>query len=89
MSSLALGPVRDVPLSRINPVALLTAMAVVTVVLVTSLDIVTPAVLVAAELCLLPAAGLAAPGALLRRTWPLLVGAGSVGIVNVLSLIHI
>jgi energy-coupling factor transport system permease protein len=84
VSSLALGPVRDVPLSRINPVALLTAMAVVTVVLVTSLDIATPAVVVAAELCLLPAAGLTAPGVLLRRTWPLLVGAGSVGIVNVL-----
>jgi energy-coupling factor transport system permease protein len=84
VTSLALGPVRDVPLSRVNPVALLTAMAVVTAVLVTSLDIVTPAVVVAGELCLLPAAGLTAPGVLLRRTWPLLVGAGSVGIVNVL-----
>jgi energy-coupling factor transport system permease protein len=84
VSSLALGPVPDVPLSRINPVALLTAMAVVTVVLVTSLDVVTPAVVVAAELCLLPAAGLSAPGVLLRRTWPLLIGAGGVAVVNVL-----
>jgi energy-coupling factor transport system permease protein len=84
VSSLALGPAADVPLSRINPVAQLTALAVVTVVLVTSLDVVTPAVVVAAELCLLPAAGLAAPGALLCRTWPLLIGAGSVGLVNVL-----
>jgi len=84
VSSLALGPTRDVPLSRINPVALLTAMAAVTVVLVTSLDVVTPAVVVAAELCLLPAAGLSAPGVLLRRTWPLLIGAGGVAVVNVL-----
>jgi energy-coupling factor transport system permease protein len=82
--SLALGPAPDVRLSRINPVAQLTAIAVVTVVLITSLDVVTPAVLVAAELCLLPAAGLTRPGALLRRTWPLLVGAGAVGVVNVL-----
>jgi energy-coupling factor transport system permease protein len=82
--SLALGPVQDVPLARVNPVAQLTAMAVVTVVLVTSLDVVTPAVVVAAELCLLPAAGLTRPGALLRRTWPLLIGAGSVAVVNVL-----
>jgi energy-coupling factor transport system permease protein len=84
VTSLALGPAPDVPLSRVNPVALLTAMAVVTVVLVTSLDLVTPAVVVAAELCLLPAAGLTGPGVLLRRTWPLLIGAGGVAVVNVL-----
>jgi energy-coupling factor transport system permease protein len=84
VSSLALGPAREVPLSRINPVAQLTALAVVTVVLVTSLDLVTPTVVVAAELCLLPAAGLTAPGVLLRRTWPLLIGAGSVAVINVL-----
>ncbi|MGY1708973.1 energy-coupling factor transporter transmembrane component T family protein [Geodermatophilus sp. SYSU D00758] len=83
-ASFALGPVADVPLSRINPVAQLTALAVVTVVLLSSLDVVTPAVVVAAELCLLPAAGLSRPVDLLRRTWPVLVGAGSVGLVNVL-----
>ena len=83
-ASLALGPVADVRLARINPVAQLTAMAVVTLVLLTSLDVVTPAVVVAAELCLLPAAGLSRPRDLLRRTWPLLIGAGSVGVVNVL-----
>lgn len=81
---LALGPVADVPLSRINPVAQLAAMGMVTLVLLTSLDVVTPTVVVAAELCLLPAAGLTRPRDLLRRTWPLLIGAGSVGIVNVL-----
>ena len=83
-ASLTLGPVRGTPLSRINPVALLAAMIVVTLVLITSLDVVTPAVVVAAELCLLPAAGLTDLRDLWRRTWPLLVGAGSVGVVNVL-----
>lgn len=71
------------PLARINPVAQLTALAVVTVVLLVSADPVTPAVVVAAELALLPAAGLRSPAALLRRTWPLLAGAASVGVVNV------
>jgi energy-coupling factor transport system permease protein len=84
MTSLALGPTADTPLGRINPVAQLTAVAVVTLVLLISLDVVTPAVVVAAELCLLPAAGLTAPRDLARRTWPLLLGAGSVGVVNVL-----
>ena len=83
-ASLVLGPVPGTPLSRFNPVAQLTAMILVTLVLVTSLDLVTPAVVVAAELCLLPAAGLTDPRDLWRRTWPLLVGAGSVGVVNVL-----
>jgi energy-coupling factor transport system permease protein len=84
VTSPALGPAPDVPLSRVNPVAALTALAVVTVVLITSLDVVTPTVVVAAELCLLPAAGLGQPGVLLRRTWPLLLGAGAVAVVNVL-----
>jgi energy-coupling factor transport system permease protein len=83
VTSLALGPVPGCPLGRINPVAQLSAMAVVTLVLLTSLDVVTPAVVVAAELSLLPAAGLGDPRDLWRRTWPLLLGAGSVGVVNV------
>jgi energy-coupling factor transport system permease protein len=82
-ASLALGPATDVPLARINPVAQLTALTVVTLVLLTSLDVVTPAVVVAAELALLPAAGLRSPAALWWRTWPLLAGALSVGVVNV------
>ena len=50
-----------------------------------ALDVVTPAVVVAAELCLLPAAGLTPPARdLWRRTWPLLLGAAQVGVVNVL-----
>ena len=72
-----------VPLSRINPVAQLVAIAVVSGVLLAGIDPVTPAVVVAAELCLLPAAGLRRPGDLLRRTWPLLAGAASIGVVNV------
>ncbi|SSC23748.1 ABC/ECF transporter, transmembrane component, partial [Klenkia terrae] len=83
-ASLALGPAPDVPLSRVNPVAQLTAIAVVTVVLLTSLDVVTPSVVVLAELCLLPAAGLTNPRTLWLRTWPLLIGAGTVGLVNLL-----
>jgi energy-coupling factor transport system permease protein len=84
MTSLALGPTPDVPLSRINPVAQLTAIAVVTLVLITSLDVVTPAVMVAVELCLFPAAGLTSPRTVWLRTWPMLFGAASVGLVNVL-----
>lgn len=83
-ASLALGPTPDVALSRINPVAQLTAYAVVTVVLLTSLDVVTPAVVVLAELALLPAVGLTSPRAVWRRAWPLVLGAGSVGLVNML-----
>ena len=84
MTSLALGPLPGVRLARINPVAQLTAIAVVSLVLLATLDPVTPAVVLAAELCLLPAAGLTSPRVLWRRTWPLLLGAASVGAVNVL-----
>jgi energy-coupling factor transport system permease protein len=87
-ASLVLGPVPDARLARINPVGQLAAMGVVTLVLLVSLDVVTPAVVVGAELCLLPAAGLTDPGLLWRRTWPLLLGAGSVGVVNVVLAGH-
>jgi energy-coupling factor transport system permease protein len=80
---LALGPARPVPLSAINPVAQLSAIALVTVVLLVSGDLVTPAVVLAAELALLPAAGLTAPADVLRRTWPLLLSAAGVAWVNV------
>jgi energy-coupling factor transport system permease protein len=84
MTSLSLGPASDVALSRINPVAQLTAILVVTLALLTTLDVVTPALVVAAEVCLLPAAGMTSARAIWLRTWPLLLGAGSVGLVNVL-----
>jgi energy-coupling factor transport system permease protein len=80
---LTLGPARPVPLSAVNPVAQLTAIAVLTVVLLVSGDLVTPAVVLAAELALLPAAGLTTPRAVLRRTWPLLLSAAGVAWVNV------
>jgi energy-coupling factor transport system permease protein len=72
-----------VPLSAINPVAQLSAIAVVTVVLLVSGDLLTPALVLAAELALLPAAGLGRPVDLLRRTWPLLLSAAGVAWVNV------
>jgi energy-coupling factor transport system permease protein len=81
---LALGPARPVPLSAINPVAQLTAIAVLLPVLMVSGDLVTPTIVLAAELCLLPAAGLASPRAFLARSWPLLLGAAGVAWVNVL-----
>ncbi|MGY1638258.1 energy-coupling factor transporter transmembrane component T [Geodermatophilus sp. SYSU D00742] len=80
---LALGPARAVPLSAVNPVAQLTAIALVTVLLLVSGDLVTPAVVLAAELALLPAAGLTRPREVLRRTWPLLLSAAGVAWVNV------
>ena len=88
MTSLSLGPAPDVALSRINPVAQLTAIVVVTLALLTTLDLVTPALVVAAELCLLPAAGMTSPRTIWLRTWPLLLGAVSVGAVNVLLADH-
>jgi len=84
VTSLAVGPAPDVALARINPVTQLAAILVVTVVLLSSLDLVTPSIVVAAELCLLPAAGLTSPRAVWSRTWPLLTSAASVGVVNVL-----
>lgn len=81
---LSLGPVRPVPLTAINPVAQLGALAVVLPVLLVSGDLLTPLIVLAAEVCLLPAAGLARPRALIARTWPLLLGAAGVAWVNVL-----
>ncbi|MGY1601907.1 energy-coupling factor transporter transmembrane component T family protein [Geodermatophilus sp. SYSU D00815] len=80
---LRLGPAREVPLSSINPVAQLTAIAVLLPVLLVSGDLLTPLVVLAAEVALLPAAGLTTPRAVLARTWPLLLGAAGVSWVNV------
>jgi energy-coupling factor transport system permease protein len=84
VTSLVLGPRADVALSRINPVVQLGAILLVTLVLLTTMDVVTPAVLVAAELCLFPAAGLTSAHTVWVRTWPILLGAAGVGVVNVL-----
>jgi energy-coupling factor transport system permease protein len=73
-----------VPLSAINPVAQLTAIGLLLPVLLVSGDLLTPLVVLAAELCLIPAAGLTRPRVLLARTWPLLLGAAGVAWVNLL-----
>jgi energy-coupling factor transport system permease protein len=82
-AQLSLGPARPVPLSAVNPVAQLGAIAVVTALLPVCGDLVTPLVVLTAELALLPAAGLTRPGAVLRRTWPLLLSAAGITWVNV------
>lgn len=84
MTALSLRPAPGVALARINPVAQLTAILLVTVTLLATLDVVTPGVVVAAELSLFPAAGMTSAHTIWLRTWPLLLGAGSVGLVNVL-----
>lgn len=81
---LAIPEQRLVPLSAINPVVQLGALIVVAVTLLASLDPVTPAIVVAVELLLLPAAGLRSPVALWQRCWPLLLGATTVAVVNVI-----
>ncbi|MEV7226833.1 energy-coupling factor transporter transmembrane component T [Polymorphospora sp. NPDC051019] len=70
------GPVArsDAPLARRNPVAKLAAALVFSVPLIATLDPVAPAVAIAVELAVLPLFGVRY-GLLLRRAWPLLVGA--------------
>jgi energy-coupling factor transport system permease protein len=80
---LSLGPARPVPLSAVNPVAQLTAIGVVTGVLLICGDLVTPLLVLTAEVALLPAAGLTRPADVARRTWPLLLSALGITWVNV------
>jgi energy-coupling factor transport system permease protein len=63
----------DAVLARRNPVAKLAAVLVVTVGLLASLDPVTPSVVLAAELAVVPLFGLSYR-TLARRSWPLLLG---------------
>ncbi len=71
-------------LGRINPVAQIIAILTLAVTALATIDLLTPAVLVAAELTLLPAAGLIRPRQLVERTWPLLLSAAGVAWVNLL-----
>lgn len=71
-------------LSRINPIAQIVAILTITVTALATVDLLTPAILLAAELALLPAAGLLGPRLLLARTWPLLLSAVGVAWVNLL-----
>lgn len=82
--TLALLPAAQVRLAAINPVAQLTSLGLVSVTLLTTLDAVTPTLVLIVELLVLPAAGIRSPVQMLRRTWPLLLGASMVGVVNVL-----
>ncbi len=71
-------------LGRINPVAQIVAILAITLTALATVDVLTPAVLVAAELTLLPAAGLVQPRTLFARTWPVLLAAAGIGWVNLL-----
>lgn len=68
-------------LAQRNPVAKLVAATIPAGALVVSRDLLTPSILLGLTLLVVPAAGVA-PRDLLRRTWPLLVAAVSVGVVN-------
>ena len=82
---IALEPVADprAPLARRNPVAKLAAALLFSFALVVTVDPVAPAIAIAMELALLPLFGVRY-GMLLRRTWPLLIGAVGVVVAMVL-----
>ena len=84
MSLLApLAPDPDAALARRNPVAKLAAAAIVMAGLLLTHDPVTPAVLLAIELAAVPATGVRW-SALVRRTWPLLIGVAGVTVANLI-----
>ena len=70
------------PLARANPVAKLGAAAILMTVLFLASGPITPAVVLAGILASLPLTGLGL-GTLLARTWPLLLAALVVGVLNV------
>lgn len=69
------------PLARANPVAKLGAAALLMAVLFVSLDPLTPAIVLAGVVAAIPFTGLS-PRDLLARTWPILVAAIAVGVLN-------
>jgi energy-coupling factor transport system permease protein len=71
------------PLARANPVAKLAAAAILMAILFIGSGPVTPAIVLTGILASLPFTGLALR-TLLVRTWPLLIAALSVGVLNVL-----
>jgi energy-coupling factor transport system permease protein len=76
-----LRPNPDALLARANPVAKVGAAAVLMVVLFVSVDLVTPIVVLAGLATTVPLTGLG-PRVLLARTWPILLAALSVGVLN-------
>ncbi|MDQ2933495.1 MAG: energy-coupling factor transporter transmembrane protein EcfT [Chloroflexota bacterium] len=88
-------PDPDAVLARSNPLAKLGAALLLMAVLFVSADLLTPVVVLAGLLPMLPLTGLA-PRVILARTWPLLLVAVSVGVLNPLfapeqagTLLHI
>ena len=80
-----LAPDADAPLARLNPVAKITAAAVITVGMLLTLDPVTPGVLLVIEALAFPLSGVR-PTTLLRRTWPLAVGVAGICLANVIAV---
>lgn len=76
-------PDRTAPLGRANPLAKLAAALALMLVLFASLDGVTASLILLVLLALLPASGVGA-GALLGRSWLILLAAISVGVLNTL-----
>lgn len=71
------------PLARANAVAKLGAAAILMLACFLAVDLLTPALILAVELLAVPFSGIG-PAALLRRGWPLLVGAVGIGLANAL-----
>ena len=69
------------PLARANPVAKLAAAALLMAVLFVSLDPITPALVLAGLLAAVPFSGVSSRD-LLGRTWPILLAALAVGVLN-------
>lgn len=80
-----LAPDADTPLSRRNPVAKITAAAVITTGMLITLDPVTPAVLLAIEALAFPLSGVRLT-TLLRRSWPLAVGVAGLCVANLIAV---
>ena len=76
-------PDQDAALARFNPVAKISAAGILMAGLLLTLDPVTPAILLAIELALVPATGVSVR-TLARRTWPLLLGVAGVAVSNLL-----
>jgi energy-coupling factor transport system permease protein len=70
-------------LARANPVAKLGVGVIIALALLPTVDPVTPALVLAIELVCLPLTGMNA-GQVLRRTWPILFAAASIGFSNAL-----
>ncbi len=78
-----LAPDPAAPLARANPIAKLGAAGALMLACFIAVDLLTPLLILGVELLAVAASGLSA-GALLRRTWPLLVAGAGIGLANAL-----